>query len=127
MIYFNKLNALLPKLAGYWLLRTGATGRPESADGDSELVIDFTGPQGPGGTAAVGTTDTVASNQPAEVTGSGTPQALVLNFKIPRGRSIVNLERTDGTGAAGTTDTYTITFDDVSSGEWREWRERGNH
>ncbi len=53
-----------------------------------------TGPTGAAATVVVGTTDTGEPETPALVTNSGTPEAAVLNFVIPRGA-------TGATGPAG--------------------------
>ncbi len=53
-----------------------------------------TGPTGAAATVVVGTTDTGEPETPALVTNSGTPEAAVLNFVIPRGA-------TGATGATG--------------------------
>lgn len=53
-----------------------------------------TGPAGAAATVVVGTTDTGEPEAPALVTNSGTPEAAVLNFVIPRGA-------TGATGATG--------------------------
>ncbi len=65
---------------------TGATG----ATG----TVGATGPTGAAATVVVGTTDTGEPETPALVTNSGTPEAAVLNFVIPRGA-------TGATGPAG--------------------------
>lgn len=43
------------------------------------------GPSGPSGTLSVGSTTTLSAGSPATVTNTGTPEAGVLNFGIPRG------------------------------------------
>ena len=56
---------------------TGATG-----------ATGATGPQGPAGvspTITIGVVSTIEYNQPATVSNSGTDQAVILNFEIPRG------------------------------------------
>ncbi len=65
---------------------TGATGATGAAGA--------TGPAGAAATIVVGTTDTGEPETPALVTNSGTPEAAVLNFVIPRGA-------TGATGPAG--------------------------
>lgn len=65
---------------------TGATGATGTAGA--------TGPTGAAATVVVGTTDTGEPETPALVTNSGTPEAAVLNFVIPRGA-------TGATGATG--------------------------
>ena len=65
---------------------TGATGATGTAGA--------TGPTGAAATIVVGTTDTGEPETPALVTNSGTPEAAVLNFVIPRGA-------TGATGATG--------------------------
>lgn len=64
---------------------------------------DFDGPQGPQGNAATVTVGTVQTGQPgtaAQVTNSGSAEAAVLNFIIPRG----------ATGEIENLDTVAITF-----------------
>ena len=56
-----------------------------------------TGPTGPSGTLTVGTVTTGAAGTSAAVTNSGTSQAAVLNFTLPRGDA--------GTGGGGITET----------------------
>ena len=65
---------------------TGATGATGAAGA--------TGPTGAAATIVIGTTDTGEPETPALVTNSGTPEAAVLNFVIPRGA-------TGATGATG--------------------------
>ena len=47
--------------------------------------LGSSGPQGPAGTIAVGSTNTVAAGQPALVTNVGTATAAIFNFNIPQG------------------------------------------
>lgn len=66
----------------------------------------------------VGTTTTGAAGTRANVTNSGTSQDAILNFTIPqgvRGYWVNRVARTSGTGAAGTTDTYTMYINDTNS------------
>ena len=59
-----------------------------STDGIPTLVTGEqgdTGPQGPAGTIAVGTTTTGETGADAEVENVGTPENAILNFTIPRG------------------------------------------
>ena len=66
----------------------------------------------------VGTTTTGAAGTQANVTNSGTSQDAILNFTIPqgvRGYWVNRVARTSGTGAAGTTDTYTMYINDTNS------------
>ena len=77
---------------------TGATG-PQGPQG----LTGATGPQGPqgiqGNTGPAGPTGATGPAGPTGATGNG----------------IVSVVRTSGTGAAGTTDTYTITYTDSST------------
>ena len=75
-------------------------------------------------TATVGTVTTGAAGSSVIITNVGTARSLILNFTIPRGdqgatgntgRGISTVIRTSGTGAAGTTDTYTITYSDSTT------------
>ena len=61
---------------------TGATGATGATG-----VIGPTGPQGVPGpaTVTIGTIETVESNVPAKIENVGTPENVVLNFKIPKG------------------------------------------
>ena len=83
------------------------------------------GSDGSAATITLGTVTTGGSGTDVIITNSGTSSAAVLNFTIPRGTTgatgnrgatgatgngITSIVRTSGTGAAGTTDTYTITF-----------------
>ena len=54
------------------------------------------GIQGPTGTMAVGTVTTVLPTEPAEVENVGTPQASILNFKIPKGDTGDPFSNVDG-------------------------------
>lgn len=88
--------------------------RPKYINSD-RVVADYIGPRGFSGTVEVGSVTTVASNIPADVTNVGTANDAILDFIIPRGKSITNIARTSGTGAENTTDTYTITYDDADT------------
>lgn len=88
--------------------------RPKYINSD-RVVADYLGPRGFSGTIEVGSVTTVASNVPAHVTNVGTANDAILDFIIPRGKSITNIARTSGTGAENTTDTYTITYDDADT------------
>ena len=74
---------------------TGATGATGTAGATGATgAAGATGPTGAAATVVVGTTDTGEPETPALVTNSGTPEAAVLNFVIPRGA-------TGATGPAG--------------------------
>jgi lysophospholipase L1-like esterase len=97
---------------------------------DNWILISQKGTDGATGAAAtveVGTVTTGEAGTDAAVSNSGTTGAAVFDFTIPRGatgaagadgddgRGIVSVVRTSGTGAAGTTDTYTITYTDATT------------
>lgn len=81
----------------------------------------------------VGVVTTGAPGSPAAVTIDGLPGTQVIDFTIPEGlqgiqgiqgtqgiqgdegRGIVSVVRTSGTGGPGTTDTYTITYNDATT------------
>lgn len=81
---------------------TGATGAT-GAKGD-------TGATGQAATVTVGTTTTGAAGTQASVSNSGTASDAVLNFTIPPGNGIASVTLISGTHAAGTSDTYRITY-----------------
>lgn len=66
--------------------------------------------------------ETLATGQPATVTKSTAGDAVKLTFGLPTGakgdpgNNIQSITRTSGTGAPGTTDTYTVTLTDGSTG-----------
>ncbi len=63
----------------------------------------------------VGTTTTGAAGTNASVVNSGTNTNAILDFTIPqgvRGYNVGSVSRTSGTGAPGTTDTYTMYLND---------------
>ena len=102
----------------YYKGSAGENGDPGSV-GNGISKIERTN-----GNGAAGTTDTITITY----TNGGTTQFLVYNGANGKdgndgdpgnpgsnGRGIVSIERTDGNGAAGTTDTYTITYTDNST------------
>ena len=100
---------------GYITIFTDSSdNRPKYIDSNRDLY-DYTGPQGVSGTIQVGTVTTTASNVPADVDNVGTVENAILNFSIPRGRSILSVLRTAGNGAENTFDTFTITYDDSTT------------
>ena len=56
-----------------------------SPDAKAWVNLGSTGPQGPSGTIAVGSTTTGAAGTPAAVTNSGTATAAIFDFVIPQG------------------------------------------
>lgn len=62
------------------------------------------GERGETGTVFIGTVTTVAPSEPAAVTNSGTPQAAVLDFRIPRGESADGGGSGDVIGPSSATD-----------------------
>lgn len=56
--------------------------------------------------------ETLGPDEAAAVEKTVVDDIVNLHFGLPRGNGISSIARTDGTGAAGTTDTYTITFTD---------------
>lgn len=60
-------------------------GPKPAADDWGDPSIDLTGPPGTAATIAVGTVTTVNPNEPADVTNSGTTNAAVFDFDIPKG------------------------------------------
>ncbi len=100
---------------GYITIFTDSTDLTPKYINSNREVFDYLGPRGFSGTVEVGSVTTVASNIPADVTNVGTANDAILDFIIPRGKSITNIARTSGTGAENTTDTYTITYDDADT------------
>ena len=105
----------------------GDTG-PQGPQGPQGLTgpIGLTGPAGPANNLTIGS---VISGPTANATITGSSPNQVLNLTLPKGdtgnvgpigpagedgRGITSVIRTSGTGAAGTTDTYTITYTDSS-------------
>lgn len=56
-----------------------------SAQAEDRIAKFPPGPVGPSGTIAIGDVTTVAPEEPATVVNSGTPEAAVLDFEIPKG------------------------------------------
>ena len=83
-------------------------------DTAKNFTFAFTGLKGkPGETPdiEIGTVDTLEPGQDATADITGTTPNLTLSLGIPKGQpgtSVSRIERTSGTGAAGTTDTYTM-------------------
>lgn len=81
---------------------------------DGVVSLAFGIPQGnPGKTPdiEIGTVDTLEPGQDATADITGTTPNLTLSLGIPKGQpgtSVSRIERTSGTGAPGTTDTYTM-------------------
>ena len=67
---------------------------------------NFVGPQGPAGTIAINSTTTTLPGTNASVTNTGTPEAAVLNFFIPRGdQGVIGPQGPAATVAVGSTTT----------------------
>jgi hypothetical protein len=79
--HLPELDALFAQMAAAMVTVQGWIDDPEP----------LRGPQGESTTIAVGTTTTLAADQPAAVTARGTAQALTLDFAIPRGEAGVGL------------------------------------
>ena len=83
-------------------------------DTAKNFAFAFSGLKGnPGETPdiTVGTVTTLEPGQDATAEITGTTPDLVLSLGLPKGQpgtSVSRIQRTDGTGAAGTTDTYTM-------------------
>ena len=83
-------------------------------DTAKNFTFAFTGLKGkPGETPdiEIGTVDTLEPGQDATADITGTTPNLTLSLGIPKGQpgtSVSRIQRTSGTGAAGTTDTYTM-------------------
>lgn len=87
-------------------------------------LSDITGPRGYTGPANVLQIGTVQGGDNAAATITGSAPSQTLNLVLPKGdpstvpgptgRGIVSIDRTAGTGAPGTVDTYTITYSDNS-------------
>lgn len=72
---------------------------PQEFNALFKMSVDFT--------VAVGETETLPPGTLAYVENVGTPTDIILNFGIPEGVGIKNIEKT---GTAGLVDTYTITY-----------------
>ena len=89
-------------------------------DTAKNFTFAFTGLKGkPGETPdiEIGTVDTLEPGQDATADITGTTPNLTLSLGIPKGQpgtSVSRIERTSGTGAPGTTDTYTMYSTDGS-------------
>lgn len=79
-----------------------------------EITFQFSGLKGSTGPTPeleIGTVSTLEPGQEATASFTGTAENPELNLGIPRGvpgTSVSSIQRTGGTGAAGTTDTYTM-------------------
>lgn len=85
------------------------TGTPEAP------VLNLKLPIAPAPVLSIGS---VGEGQEPAVTMTGTAANPVLNFQLvrgPQGRGVASFQRTAGTGAPGTTDTYTIAYTDGTS------------
>jgi hypothetical protein len=102
---------------------------PKGDKGDAGDV----GPAGPANTLSVGT---VSSGTTASASITGTAPNQTLNLTLPKGdtgsagptgpagptgNGIASVVRTSGTGAAGTSDTYTITYTDSTTSTFTVW------
>ena len=83
-------------------------------DTAKNFAFAFTGLKGNSGETpdiTIGTVTTLEPGQDATADINGTTPNLVLSLGLPKGQpgtSVSRIQRTDGTGAAGTTDTYTM-------------------
>ena len=90
-------------------------------DTAKNFTFAFTGLKGkPGETPdiTIGTVTTLEPGQDATAEITGTTPDLVLSLGLPKGQpgtSVSRIQRTDGTGAPGTTDTYTMYSTDGST------------
>lgn len=115
------------QIGNIYLIGTSETPRIENTGTTGAAVLDFylpagqkgatgaTGATGPGATIKIGSVKLVDPDKTPEVKNSGTATDAVLDFTLPRGATgngIQSITKTDGTGAAGTTDTYTILMTD---------------
>lgn len=116
------LNFLLPRgsVGPTPVIRIGSVTSGEAASATitgtaEEPVLDLTLPIAPGPQLSIGE---VTEGQDFSATLTGTAEEPVLNLQLvrgPQGRGVASFGRTAGNGAAGTKDTYTITYTDGSS------------
>lgn len=117
-------NAPKPMLVGdtyYWFVWDVETGEYVNTD----IGAMQPGPQGESGPPNTLVIGTVQGGETADATITGNTPNQTLNLVLPKGdpstvpgppgRSIVSIVRTSGTGAPGTTDTYTITYSDETT------------
>lgn len=99
---YNKYDIVVYNNKTYWSVYDGAQSgqQPDTSPNYWVIYIDpvngkngtngtdgTDGDDGKAATITVGTTETVESDQPAEVTNVGSENAAVLNFKIPKGEA----------------------------------------
>lgn len=116
---YNKYDIVVYNNKTYWSIYDGAQSgqQPDTSPNYWVIYIDpvngkngtngtdgTDGDDGKAATITVGTTETVESDQPAEVTNVGSENAAVLNFKIPKGKAahgythIINFDNTGHVG-----------------------------
>lgn len=107
---FGTVSATVDETTGTPSVEVETSG-PDTA---KNISFAFTGLKGnPGETPdiTIGTVTTLEPGQDATAEITGTTPDLVLSLGLPKGQpgtSVSRIQRTDGTGAAGTTDTYTM-------------------
>lgn len=107
---FGTVSATVDETTGTPSVEVETSG-PDTA---KNISFAFTGLKGnPGETPdiTIGTVTTLEPGQGATAEITGTTPDLVLSLGLPKGQpgtSVSRIQRTDGTGAAGTTDTYTM-------------------
>lgn len=107
---FGTVSATVDETTGTPSVDVEASG-PDTA---KNFTFAFTGLKGnPGETPdiEIGTVNTLEPGQDATADITGTTPNLTLSLGIPKGQpgtSVSRIQRTSGTGAAGTTDTYTM-------------------
>lgn len=82
--------------------------------GETWVLLDGSGAAGEDGGYYAPSVDS-GGNLTWTASRAGMPQVSGANIKGPKGVGIASIARTSGTGAAGTTDTYTITLTDGST------------
>ena len=82
--------------------------------GETWVLLDGSGAAGEDGGYYAPSVDS-GGNLTWTASKAGMPQVSGANIKGPKGVGIASIARTSGTGAAGTTDTYTITLTDGST------------
>ena len=82
--------------------------------GETWVLLDGSGAAGEDGGYYAPSVDS-GGNLTWTASKAGMPQVSGANIKGPKGVGIASIARTSGTGAAGTTDTYTITMTDGST------------
>lgn len=94
-----------------------STSGPATALAITFQFSGFKGSTGDTPELSMGTVETLEPTEDATASFTGTAEAPVLNLGIPQGQpgtSVASIQRTSGTGAAGTTDTYTM-YDSAGS------------